>query len=574
MVPVIGALIAGSAIASSALAWRRVRRLCPNPSTAYLLAHDEEDPGADAAGPSEEMRETNRALAASSVALGVTVAGIFATPALVLVALPVSIYVFVPTFREAWLTVRAERRVTTPLMDATRVTVCLVMGYYGTLALDPWLRTVTRRAFLRSEEEFIRMLDVRLPATPPKAWTALHGMELQREPADLAAGDIIHVKAGERMPVDGIVRYGSIWLDEQRGGEAPVSVRKEVGAAVSIDTPIVMGDAFVEVTEAPLRRDPSALRDRVQQAMAEGTLLQEFGVSAGRTMAPRMLALAGITLPFWGPNRAAGFVTTTFGSQMGSLGRHTLQTFITLAAEQQILILDGHVLETANAVNTVIFDAALLADPVLRTQAAATIEALRRRRKPFAAMTPHGFTVYVMAERDDAFIRELVADIGADDFLVAATTPAKSDALHGLQQSGRFICYVGTGQEDPRLLEHTVMAVALPTLPGDPARHLFADGVSAILTEQDLGCLTALFDLVAQFTAKQGFNLAWPLAMDLVDIGTTVFIHFGLIYSISFSYAGLLVSALNARLPLMRYRRDRDSRQRKSALPFPHSSPR
>ncbi|MEZ4557000.1 MAG: hypothetical protein R2854_11240 [Caldilineaceae bacterium] len=97
--------------------------------------------------------------------------------------------------------------------------------------------------------------------------------------------------------------------------------------------------------------------------------------------------------------------------------------------------------------------------------------------------------------------------------------------------------------------------------------------MSAVVTDNDLERLPALFDLAAQFTAKQGFNLAWPLAMDLLDIGTTVFIHFGLIYSISFSYAGLLASTVNSRMALVRYRLAREAEQHKSALPSPRPFP-
>ena len=582
MVPILGALIAGGAIASSALTWRRARRARHDPDQSRLSPiRVVDDPVGEARQPTALQQRTNRALAASSVALGATVAGAFTNPVLLLAGLPVSIYVFAPTFHEAWRTVRAERRVTSPLLDATRVTVCLVMGFYGTLALDAWLRTLTARVLLRTEDDFIRMLDARLPAAPPTVWRHIGDVEVQQTVADLAVADIIHVRAGERIPVDGVVRYGVIWTDMRtrgpttRAGEVPgkETVRRDVGAHLRADTIVVMGDAFVEVTSIPSHLDTNGLRRRVQQAVDEGTLLQQAGVKSGRTMAPRMLALAGITLPFWGPNRAAGFVTTTFGSQMQTLGRYTLQNFVNLAAEQNVLIFDGRVLETANVINTVVINAHLLDNPGLHMQAATAIDALRRQRRRFAQLMPHGFAVYVMAERDDMSVREMAAEIGADDYFIAPTPQEQATILQGLQHSGRFICYVGTGQEDAQLLDHAMMAVAVPITAGHPGRQAYADGISAVVTDNDLARLPALFDLAAQFTAKQGFNLAWPLAMDLLDIGTTVFIHFGLIYSISFSYAGLLASTVNSRMALVRYRLAREAEQHKSALPSPRPFP-
>ncbi|MEZ4681368.1 MAG: hypothetical protein R2932_44850 [Caldilineaceae bacterium] len=79
-----------------------------------------------------------------------------------------------------------------------------------------------------------------------------------------------------------------------------------------------------------------------------------------------------------------------------------------------------------------------------------------------------------------------------------------------------------------------------------------------VLIEKDLKRLVQLFDMATRFGVSEGFSLGWPLLMDLVDISTTVFIHFGLTYSILFSYSGLLGSALYTRLPLVRYQRTCD----------------
>lgn len=71
-----------------------------------------------------------------------------------------------------------------------------------------------------------------------------------------------------------------------------------------------------------------------------------------------------------------------------------------------------------------------------------------------------------------------------------------------------------------------------------------------VLLERDLQALVRFFALAANFTVKQGFNLVTPIGFDLLDITTTLFVHLGLFYSVLFNYAGLLLSAANARLPL------------------------
>jgi hypothetical protein len=64
-----------------------------------------------------------------------------------------------------------------------------------------------------------------------------------------------------------------------------------------------------------------------------------------------------------------------------------------------------------------------------------------------------------------------------------------------------------------------------------------------------LQALARFFELAATFTAKQSFNLLAPIGLDLVDIATTLFLHWDLIYSVMFTYSGLLLGAVNGRLP-------------------------
>ena len=58
-----------------------------------------------------------------------------------------------------------------------------------------------------------------------------------------------------------------------------------------------------------------------------------------------------------------------------------------------------------------------------------------------------------------------------------------------------------------------------------------------------------IFGLARLFFAKQRFNLLAPFGIDLIDISTTVFLHFGLFYSVLLSYAGLLTGMAQANMP-------------------------
>jgi len=70
-----------------------------------------------------------------------------------------------------------------------------------------------------------------------------------------------------------------------------------------------------------------------------------------------------------------------------------------------------------------------------------------------------------------------------------------------------------------------------------------------VLLDPRMRGLPGVFDLAKLFAAKQSFNLLAPVGFDLLDISTTVFLHFGLVYSIFLSYTGLLCSVAQAKMP-------------------------
>jgi hypothetical protein len=79
-----------------------------------------------------------------------------------------------------------------------------------------------------------------------------------------------------------------------------------------------------------------------------------------------------------------------------------------------------------------------------------------------------------------------------------------------------------------------VQAVLAATLPTE-------DLPDAFLLGTDLQAVSQLFALSAAFGERQRFNLIAPMGVDVVDISTTLLLDFGLVYSVMFTYVGLLV---------------------------------
>ncbi|MCB0064449.1 MAG: hypothetical protein KDE19_20130, partial [Caldilineaceae bacterium] len=460
-------VVAGGLAYTGTIAYKRLRtfgkRLKIKQNDRQIQRIDE---GAgESSGQDRALARINQSLTVSSVALAATVAGVTLKPVLMLVSVPAAIFVFTPTFQEAWLALRRERRITPSVLDATRLTLCIGMGFYVELALDTWLRTLTQRLLLRTEAEFQQTLDQQFIEVPATVWSYTDGAEVQTALGALTVGDIISVVAGELIPAEGIVRHGVAWVDERMVNGSVEAVCKERGDTVFASTLVHEGQIYLQVTTPAEEPGISVVRERLEQMVASGNYLAQAGEQSGHRSAPIMWSTFALLLPFWEANRAAGFLTTSFGSQMGRLGPYALQNFANLALQQNILIYDGRVLETLNLVNTVVIEAALLTDERLREGAFDAIAALRRRHWPAQQMTPQRFAIFLLADGDAAATSAVAHELGFDDYFVEPMVTARAALLDRLRVGGRFVCYVGSGAEDPMVTEKALVTVAIPAAP-------------------------------------------------------------------------------------------------------------
>src|SRR5690348_6600967 len=74
----------------------------------------------------EELTQADRSLVISSVGLGLATLGVLGQPLLGLASIPVAVYLCRGRFQVAYRVLRDERRITPPVLDATRVVICVV----------------------------------------------------------------------------------------------------------------------------------------------------------------------------------------------------------------------------------------------------------------------------------------------------------------------------------------------------------------------------------------------------------------------------------------------------------------
>jgi len=499
--------------------------------------------------PNPTLQQANQTIGVASTALGLTLVSTFlATPALSLAGIPLTLYVFAPTFRTAWRSLREQRRIDNPVLDATRVVLCVIMRYDLVLALNGCLQAVSQQFFVRAEEDFRQELATLFGDTQTQAWLYANGAELPVPLHQLTNGAVVVLGPGDTIPADGLVLYGTAWIDQRLATGDPEPAWKWKGERVAATSVVQSGQLYVQLEQASASPLLPTIRATLAETVDQKTLVQQMGERSADRMAPRSLLVFAIALPLLGPNQAAAFLTTGFGNNLRTLGPYAVRNFLIPAAQQGILIKDARALEKANLVNTIIFDRHILQEPTVRAEAKAVIHTLRQRPWLLESVSKQRFAIYMLVNQgQEEEARRLTAELGLDDYLVESGVSARATLLERLHQGGRVICYVGRGDA----VDAPVMAKAQVAIAWRELESITTNAAQVVLVDQDLRRLPRFFELAAAFGVKQGFSLVAPIGLDLVDLATTIFIHFGLVYSILFNYTGLWLGATYARPPLL-----------------------
>lgn len=181
----------------------------------------------------------------------------------------------------------------------------------------------------------------------------------------LRPGDIIRIKPGEKIPVDGEVIEGSSTIDESMLTGEALPVQKQSGDRVTSGTVNGTGSFLFHASHTGSDTMLAHIIDMVQRAQ---TSKPEIGRIVDRVTAifvPAVITIAVVTFIIWyalGPNIDYAFVTAVTvliiacPCALGLATPMSIMVGIGKAAEYGILIRNGEALERAGSIDTVVLD--------------------------------------------------------------------------------------------------------------------------------------------------------------------------------------------------------------------------
>jgi Cu+-exporting ATPase len=194
-----------------------------------------------------------------------------------------------------------------------------------------------------------------------------NGEELDIPVEEVRIGDLVIVRPGEKVPVDGVLREGASAVDESMLTGESLPVEKRPGDQVIGATLNKTGTFKFEATKVGKDTVLAQIVRLVEEAQGSKAPIQRMADYVASIFVPTVIGIAVLTLIVWwtfGPNPAflfglLNFVAVLIIACPCALGLATPTAIMVgtgKGAEHGILIRSGESLETAHKIRTIVFD--------------------------------------------------------------------------------------------------------------------------------------------------------------------------------------------------------------------------
>ena len=202
---------------------------------------------------------------------------------------------------------------------------------------------------------------------PKTARLVTDGKEEEVPISTLQVGNVVSVRPGEKIPVDGTLLQGSSSVDESMLSGEPIPVEKNAGDRVLAGTINQKGAFTMEATGVGGTTVLAQIVQMVQSVHGSKATVQRIGDKVSRIFVPVVVLLSLVTFVCWLVIGGAGYFSYALLSAVSvlviacpcALGLATptaLMVGMGKGAERHILIKDAFALENLCKVDTVVLD--------------------------------------------------------------------------------------------------------------------------------------------------------------------------------------------------------------------------
>ena len=353
-------------------------------------------------------------------------------------------------------------------------------------------------------------------------------------------GDMIEVRAGEKIPVDGVVTQAesfmtadAAYVDEAMISGEPTPAMKKAGDNVLAGTIPSQGKLRMRAKQIGENTALAHIIRMVQEAQGSKAPVQRIVDKAAVVFVPVVAAIAFFTFLVWlivGGNgalpqailSAVAVLVIACPCAMGLATPTALMVGIGKAAQKQILIKDASALENLRKVDALVIDKTgtlTIPNPNIDFTRQNQLSLQERESlKPHAkeamtALRQEGIEVYMMSGDKEEAARYWAQEAGIGNYHSKVLPGDKQALVKTLQQQGKRVAMVGDGINDTQALALADVSIAIGR-----GTDVAMDVAQITLMGDDLMALPDAVVLSRKTVGMIWQNLFWAFVYNIVCI--------------------------------------------------------
>lgn len=375
----------------------------------------------------------------------------------------------------------------------------------------------------------------------PKTARLIDGDKIEEVPlSTIGRGDVIEVRAGEKIPVDGIVTEAesfmtadAAYIDEAMITGEPTPVAKRKGDSVMAGTIPSQGKLRMRAMQIGEKTALAQIIRMVQEAQGSKAPVQRIVDKAALVFVPVVAAIALVTFIIWWaiggyaalPQAilsAVAVLVIACPCAMGLATPTALMVGMGKAAEKQILIKDDAALERLRKVDALVIDkTGTLTIPnqnVDFTKADDIDLETRETLKPNAAeamsiLQKDGIEVWMMSGDKEEAASYWAQKAGIQHYQSKVKPDDKQALVKKLQDEGKRVMMVGDGINDTQALALADVSMAIGR-----GTDVAMDVAQVTLMGDDLMAIPEAVKLSRKTVSMIWQNLFWAFVYNIVCI--------------------------------------------------------
>lgn len=401
----------------------------------------------------------------------------------------------------------------------------------------------------------------------PKTARILSDGKLEEVPlSTVEVGDVLEVRAGEKIPVDGDVISAesfmsstAAYVDESMITGEPTPAEKQAGAQVLAGTIPSQGKLRMRARQIGEATALSHIIRMVETAQSSKPPVQRIVDRAALLFVPTVALISLVTFLSWWilggtallPHAilsAVAVLVIACPCVMGLATPTALMVSIGKAAQQQILVKDATALELLRKVDALVTDkTGTLTIPRADldfTKSAHLPPEAREQLKPHAReamdrLRQEGIEVYLMSGDQEAAVKYWADQSGISHYQSHVLPQDKEDLVRRLQSEGKTVAMVGDGINDTQALALADVSIAIGR-----GTDVAMDVAQVTLMTDNLRALPEAVALSRRTVRMIWQNLFWAFIYNLVCIPLAAGLPY--LFGLHFQITPMWASALMA----------------------------